>query len=107
MLLNVSFKVFNQDNHDSWDATISEFDDYGSFQRVVISACGSRLEVLCGNCASYRWIFLPELEIGCMQAAVSDFFWNTDRLGHFLNPKDTYSTVYGVYYALSEIYPYV
>lgn len=103
MYVNFSFKVVDQDNQDRWDATISEFDDYGSFQRVVISAYGNRLEVLCGQCCSYRWIFLPELEIGCTQATLSDFFWNINQLGYILNRKDTFSTIYGVFYALSEV----
>lgn len=103
MLLNLAYNVSDHENHDCWEGIISEFNDLGSFQRVVIEAYGSRLDVLCGECPSYRWVFLPELEIGCMQASLSDFFWNSERLSRILNRKDALSIVYGLHFILARV----
>lgn len=101
MFIKKVFTVFDRLNGISWLAYLKEFQDFGAFQRIVISARGSRLEILTGECNSYRWILLPELDIGCMQAHISDFYWNIEKLSHYLNYPDTLSTVYGIHFALT------
>lgn len=100
MFDSVDFQVVDSLNHDRWTGSISDFFDYGSFQHIVITARGSRLTVLCGKCFFYRWIFLPELEVGCPQATSDDFFWNVERLSPLIGRVDSLSVVFGVHFAL-------
>lgn len=104
MFISSSFNVLDHDNHVSWIASISDFNDLGSFQRIIIQYNGNQIEVLCGDCLNYRWIFFPLLEIGCMQSFIDDFFWNTEKLCSILNRNDAFTTVYGVYHVLSGGY---
>lgn len=104
MLSDITFHVVDPNNQDSWIGSISEFYDFGSFQRVVIEAYGSRLDTLYGECCSYRWVFLPEYEVGCMQATSNDFFWNTERLSRIISRKDSLSIVHGIHFVLSGGY---
>lgn len=101
MLLNKAFDVVDHRHHTCWKASVSDFQAFGSFHRIIISSCGSRFEVLYGICPDYRWLFLPELEIGCMQADPNDLFWNIERLGSILNRRDTLTIVHALRFTLS------
>lgn len=96
MLLNQMFDVMDHQFNSCWKASISDAQAFSSFHRFIISSCGSRFEVLYGRCPEYRWLFLPQLEIGCMLSDPSDLFWNSERLGSLLNRKDTLTIVYAI-----------
>lgn len=98
---NHAFDVLDQQCHSCWKASVSDVQVSSSFLRFTIVSDGKHFDVLYGNCSDYRWIFLPWLEIGCMQAHPSDLFWNVERLSAFLNRKDALTIVFAVRFALS------
>lgn len=102
MSLNFSIDVFDHQLHSCWKASISDYQASGSFLRLVILSNGNRYEILYGICPDYRWIFLPLLEIGCMQADPSDLFWNCERLEAILNRRDALTVAYAVRFALAS-----
>ena len=104
MFQSGQFHVFDQDSHQCWTGAVLDFFDYGSYQHILISARGSRLSVFCGECSSYRWIFLPELEVGCSQAGFHDFFWNVERLSALIGRVDSLSVIFGLHFVYGGSY---
>lgn len=100
LLMNLSFDVLDHQYHSCWKAYISDYQISGSFLRLVIISNDCRFEVLYGKCPDYRWLFLPILEIGCMQADPSDIFWNTERLESILNRRDALTIVHAIRFFL-------
>lgn len=104
MSLNCTFDVLDHQLHSCWKASISDCQTSSSFLRLVILSNANRYEVLYGVCPDYRWIFLPLLEIGCMQADPSDLFWNSERLEAILNRKDALTIAYAINFVLGDRY---
>lgn len=102
MSVNYAFDIVDHEHHSCWKASVSDFNTSCSFHRLIVTSCGSRFDVLYGICQDYRWLFLPELQIGCMQADPSDLFWNIERLGSVLNPKDALTIVHAIRFAFSR-----
>lgn len=102
MLMNPSFDVLDHQSHSCWNASVSDCQISGSFLRLVILADGCRYEVLYGICPAYRWLFLPLLEVGCMQADPSDLFWNIERLAPLVSRRDALTIAYAIRFVLSS-----
>ncbi len=101
--MNDTFLVKSFLSDETWTGSLRSFVDYGSFQLISFSARSSLLEVIVGQCDSYRWVFLPNYEIGCMQADINDIFWNSEKLSTLIGPTDASTIVYGICYAYQKM----
>lgn len=100
MMKTFLIQSFDSDEH--WTGTLGYFRDYGAFQQLSISARGSFLDILTGQCDSYRWVFLPDLEVGCRQAAADDLFWNVEILAPHIGPADASSVACAIRFILEQ-----
>ncbi len=100
--MNDSFLVKSFLLDETWTGSLCSFEDYGAFQRISFSARCSLLEVIVGQCESYRWVFLPDYEVGCMQADINDIFWNAEKLSSLIGPTDASTIAYGIRYVYKK-----
>lgn len=63
---------------------------------MMVSARGSRFHILFGKHTYGNFLCIPNWNVGCEMAGLSDTFWNLERLTRQLKKTDATSVVYAL-----------
>lgn len=73
-----------------WTCTMSLKRSTSPYE-IEVSARGSYYHIVFGEHAYGNFLCIPNWDIGCALADLSDLFWNTERLCKHLNKADALS----------------
>lgn len=80
----------------SWRCVISLICNHDPYFEANIQGNGSSFHVITGPHIGGNFLCIPDHEIGCELATLTDVFWNTEQIRHHLNPKDSRTLAVGL-----------
>lgn len=89
----ITYECINQ--HEAWECSI-EIKRYIEPYEMNICSDGNLYHVLIGSHSHGNFICIPNWEIGCELAGLSDSFWNIERLTKHVGPRNAISIAEGL-----------
>ena len=81
-----------------WNSQLEvlEADEGTHFYELEIKGRGSLFHVIIGDYSWGTYICIPNHDVGSALGALSDIFWNRERLSRLINPIDAATVAYGL-----------
>lgn len=79
-----------------WECTVELIDQHDAFYEAIIEGKGSSFHVIVGPQINGNFLCIPNWQIGCELASLSDVFWNSEQISQHLNQIDTKTVALGL-----------